>query len=159
MKKKHPISLLPTYTFYYQLEVRDHCYVMVLYDENYIEVDAEYFDEGSLRLIWNDTDTEPPITYPFNTLLKYLRRANCQWMKYLREKYTSGKSEMFYVGLFREIWTDRIDELLEENRRTLDVNMSDAAADKEERRQLAEFFEADLIHFKDLNSEKIKEEP
>lgn len=152
--KKHPLLFLAAqFKFFYQLEIRNHSYVMVLYDENTVETDAEYFDEGSLRLIWNDSE-KPGVTYPFNTLLEYLRKTDCAWMKYLRKTHISGKSEMYYIELFRKIWTRQIDELLDEARNRLDSKMEESAANEEERRQLSNFFEADLIHFTDLNSQK-----
>lgn len=118
MTKKHALRLLnDRFPFFFRLEVRDRSYVMALLDENSNEVDAEYFDECSLRMMWNDPGGGPPVTYPFNGLIEYLHRRPRPWMDYLREKRGGGKSEMYYVGLFRKMWTDKVDEWLETARR------------------------------------------
>lgn len=158
MAKKQALRLLnDRFPFFFRLEVKDHSYVMALLDENSNEVDAEYFDEGSLRMMWNDPGGGPPVTYPFNGLIEYLHRRPRPWMDYLREKRGGGKSEMYYVGLFRKMWTDKVDEWLETARRRIDAKTPDEK-DEEERRLLAEILGADLTNFTDLNAKRNEEE-
>lgn len=81
--------------YFFHLEKRKNSYFMVLTNKDGGVVDEEYFDECSMRMIWNDTGTaeKDKITAPLNKLLARMPKE--QAMR------------------FRQEWTDAVDEKLD----------------------------------------------